>query len=270
MRRGTATPRGRLVGLALVFLAGCVWPGAPRPDGPAEPFFAAAGPRGSDAVLLDVAVLELPVGDRYANGGLWDEIDEQAVALDRKAALDDNGFRVGVVGVMRPTRFADLLESPRTNPNGRRVQMRAGNPRVVTLGEPRPVCQFRVAAQPTPVAFEQAQCAVQVTPELASGGGVKLTFVPLVQHGTKSPWPGLAAGTDADAAAGRPTERYPALGWDVTVEVGQYVVVGARFDQPGTLGHQCFVTADGPRSVQRLLAIRAARVVPAAVEGSDQ
>src|SRR5205823_13885112 len=104
--------------------------GRPRPAAPTTALKPFAGPLGADAVGLQVAVLEVPVGDRYVNGGLWATIDEQVVALDRKSALDDNGFRIGLVGP-RPDGFDDLLNSPRANPDGntRWVQMRAGHAR---------------------------------------------------------------------------------------------------------------------------------------------
>ncbi|HEY1376141.1 MAG TPA: hypothetical protein VGF55_05075 [Gemmataceae bacterium] len=261
MRR--ATPRLRPGTLALLLLGGCLGPDAPRLPAPTQSLKPIAGLRGPDAVGLRVAVLEVPVGDRYANAGLWAAIDEQVVAPDHKAALEDNGFRVGLVGGMRPDGFADLLTSPRSNPAPHYVQMRAGNVRVLPLGGPRPLCQFRLVADGKPAsveAFEQAQYALQVTPTLTPDGDVTLAFLPLVQHGTRSPWAAPLGGEDAAP----PGERYPALAWEVTLAAGEYVIVGTRFDRAGTLGHACFVDPDDARPVQRLLVVQAVR--PAAGE----
>jgi hypothetical protein len=250
-------------GLALVFVCGCVWPGAPRPDPPTTALKPLAGPLGPDAVGLLVAVLEVPVGDKAANGPMWTAIDEQAVALDRRAALDDNGFRVGVVG-LRPDGLDDLLNSPRSNPNPRWVQMRAGHARALPLGGSRPLCQFVVVAGGTPgppVAFEQAQCAIQVTPTLTPNDSIKLSFVPVVRHGIRSPWSAPVGDGDADP----PGERYPDLGWEVTPTAKEMVVVGTHFAKAGTLGHACFVEPDPLKPVQRLLVVQAVR--PANPEG---
>ena len=136
--------------------------------------------------------------------------------------------------------------------------MRAGRGRVLPLGGSRPLCRFGLiaAGKAAPVAaFEQAQCAVQVTPTVAPDGGVTLAFVPLVQHGIRSPWSAPVGDADAD----QPGERFPDLGWEVTLTAKEFVVVGTHFAKAGTLGHACFVDADALKPVQRLLVIQAVR-----------
>jgi hypothetical protein len=59
----------------------------------------------------------------------------------------------------------------------------------------------------------------------------------------------------------------------VSLEPNEYVVVGARSDRPGTLGHQAFVRRDEATPVQRLLVIRTGRMAPsvtAALASSDE
>lgn len=242
----------------LVLVCGCVLPGIPRPDGLTTSLKPAAGSHGADAIGLEVAVLEVPVGDRFANAGLWATIDEQVVALDHKALLDDNGFRVGLVGGVRPTEFDDLLKSLRTNPDPHWHQMRPGHAKVLPIGGRRPVCEFHLVTdgKPAPVTvIERAQCALQLTPTLTGDGGVKLAFVPVVQHGVRSVW-SIPTGGDDGA---NPSDSFPALAWEVTAAAGEFVVIGAHFQKSGTLGHTCFVDLDGAKPLQRLLAIRAVR-----------
>src|SRR5262249_12699700 len=65
---------------------------------------------GEDVVHLDVFVIERPLGDVFLNRELWSEADEQTVradgeqsiSLERKTALENNGFRVGQVGGALP------------------------------------------------------------------------------------------------------------------------------------------------------------------------
>src|SRR5207237_6566916 len=104
-----------------------------RPAGLAERRKPGAGPLAKDAIVLTVAVLEQPVGDRYLNVGLWAAADEQVVALDRRAALEDNGVRVGVVDGIPPAEFLALLTADRSNPTSRQHLTRAGSPKVLPL-----------------------------------------------------------------------------------------------------------------------------------------
>jgi hypothetical protein len=261
-----------LGGLVLLAVGGCFWAPPGRPAGLVEPFKPFTGPRGADAVLLDVAVVEQPVGDRYVNHGLWADADEQVCDLERKAALAENGFRVGLVGGNPPFAFLGLVTSERSCPDPRRVQMRAGNAKPLPLGDVRPQlrAQLHTGGKSTPVTLDQAQCLLQVTPTLLPDGAIKLAFLPTVQHGAKTLWT-LSVEGGLPLQGQRPIERYPALGWEVTLAGAEYVVVGARFEKADTLGRAFFVSTEGAKPVQRLLVLRAARMAPPeeAPEGAD-
>jgi hypothetical protein len=247
----------RAAPLVLVLLLyGCVVPGDTRPES-VTAFKPPASPA-ADVVGLEVSLLEVPIGDHYANGELWATIDEQVVAPEKRAALDDNGFRVGVIGGVRPSQFDDLLRSPRSNPKPQWAQTRVGRPKVLPLGPERAVCEYHVFDRDTPgpaIAFQQARCVVQVTPSLAADGGVKLSFVPQVRHGTRPVWSGPIEGDEVLP----PAESYPTLGWDVTLAAGEFLLIGTRFERTNTLGRACFVEPDEVKPLQRLLAIRAVR-----------
>src|SRR5438105_15292900 len=110
--------RSLMLGLLTLWLVGCTT---------SQPLRSAAwlsrfrqlggGPAGTDIVQLEVAVLERPLGDHYINQDLWDVADEQVVAVERKAALEDNGFRIGQVGGLVPAELPALLTSDRSDVN---------------------------------------------------------------------------------------------------------------------------------------------------------
>ena len=53
-----------------------------------------------DHALIEVALLERPIGDNFINQKLWEQFDEW-IAEDHHGALDENGFRIGqLVGPM--------------------------------------------------------------------------------------------------------------------------------------------------------------------------
>src|SRR5262249_23060834 len=94
---------------------------------------------GPDVVYLDVFVIERPLRDAFLNRELWSEADEQAVradgeqgvSLERKTALEKNGFRVGQLGgALPPTQLQDLLMSHRSC-QWNRIQLHAGHERKI-------------------------------------------------------------------------------------------------------------------------------------------
>ncbi len=226
------------------------------------------GPTGSDVVQMDVAFLERPVGDPIINKELWILADEQAIPLERKAELEENGFRVGQLGGIKPAALQNLLTSERSCINPRRLSLHAGNPTSLVLGAQIPLCRFQIkqVGQPTAVSLEQAECSLNVVPSLTNDGCVRLQFTPQVRHGetTHSPWA-------VDDRSGwilhndKAAETYSALTWEITLSPNHYVIVGARAERPETLGYQCFLRRNEPVPVQRLLVIRAyrARTEPA-------
>jgi hypothetical protein len=219
---------------------------------------------------LQVSVIELLVGDRSLNRDLWASIDEGAVNLDRRAVLEDNGFRVAVAGGSASDTLNELLKSKRSNPDPHQIQTRTGTTKTLLLGGLRAACEFQLKLDGEPAAteFKQAQCAVAVTPALASDGRVVLAFVPQVQHGSPKLLTHDEHG-DFVLNGRRPAEPFPALSFEVTLAAQDYVVVGTWSEKESTLGHCCFVTPDGARPVQRLLVIRAGRqLAPAIPDGA--
>jgi hypothetical protein len=228
---------------------------------------------GGNAVHLEVALLEVPVGDRFVNDGLWALADEQTVSLETKALLQDNGFRVGQVGATPPDGLLELLTAERSNPRPRCVQLRDGRtgpPQL--LGPAREHLAFELHADggPRAVELKQAQCCLAVTPTTADGRAT-LRFVPRVRHAGAGgmPWKPRPDGAGWELATGQDEETYGELAFELRLEPGEYVVVGARYDRPGTLGHAAFVRADEATPVQRLLVLRATQAAAGPAAAAD-
>jgi hypothetical protein len=261
-RAGTILLLGLLTGL----LTGCAsdpmiyttaWLSRPRPF---------QGPTGPDVVLLQVKLLELPVEDPYINKELWKLVDEGFVPLERKAALEDNGFRVGQVnGMNPPPGLLRLLTSEKSCANPRQIQTHAGTPRELQLGPSMPVCRFQLHQDGVPeaVVLEQAQCQFVFVPSVTPNGRISLRFTPQVRHGELQHVPTVAADRSGIVLQSqRPTNTYADLSWEVTLAANDYVVIGARPDRVQTLGCACFLRRDETPPVQRLLVIRGGPMTP--------
>jgi hypothetical protein len=249
------------VGLLCWVLVGCVsGPTTRKALKRPQPF---SGLRGPDVVSMEIALLECPIGDHYINTDLWNNFaDEQIISPEQQLILENNGFRVAQIGGLIPEELQELLTNCRSNANPRQRQVRAGHTVDLNLGPVATSIQFSMTenGDPVEVTLDQAQCKLLVEPRITADGKTKLHFTPQVEHGepTTSFHPN-PDGSGWGMTMERPKKTYPALGWDVTLEPNQYLVIGARFDKPQTIGHASFVEAGETRGVQRLLVIRISR-----------
>src|SRR6267378_3848393 len=69
---------------------------------------------GPDVIQITVALLERPLHDRFLNNELWLIADEQIIPLERKACLEEAGFRIGQVNGLNPSGLQSLLTSERS------------------------------------------------------------------------------------------------------------------------------------------------------------
>jgi hypothetical protein len=215
----------------------------------------------SQVVQLDIALLERPLGDAFLNHELWQHTDELIVELDRKAAVEDNGLRVGQIVGMTPGKLHDLLKSERYCINPRRRLVPSGQSVLQILGPVLPRCEFMVqdGKKAQEVALDQARFCLDVKATLTGDGKTRLSFTPKVENGEIAlpfqPDPEQSAWT---LRVDKPCNVYKEAGWDVVVAPGEYLVVGAILEKSKSLGHRAFVQEDGA-AVQRLLVLRTSR-----------
>ncbi len=251
--------RGRpalMMTLGALFVSGCFTAGTsalkwlPHSQG----FVGLSGP---DVVRLQVAILEVPVGDPKINEQVWQLADER---VGNKGEMDANGFRVAQVGGQPPAELQELLTSNRFCLNSRAREFRAGEPITMSLGPPRDAWRFatRIDGESVDVQLAQAEPKLGITASLPKDGRVTLRFTPqlLPQGKPTQSWQAVGRVLEWQEVHQRPAEEYPHLGWEVTLAPNEYLLLGGRYDRPGTLGHESFVRADEARPVQRLLVIR--------------
>jgi hypothetical protein len=252
--------------LLLALAAGCVTePPAHRDAGLAQ---GAQPPLGPDGVVLELVLLERPVGDRYLNGPLWDSADEHAVPVEQKVVLEDNGFRVGRVVGATPRELQKLLTSERYcvyKPE--RKILPAGKPLTLPVGRPVPGVRYQLGQAPE-VVLDKAQALLALLPTLTADGRTRLHFTPEVRYGDTLPEYQVAPDrSDYVLTYRQPRKTYPELSWEVTLAPNEYVLIGAALDRPQSLGYQCFIQEDDESAGQRLLVLRTARSAAEVHEG---
>jgi hypothetical protein len=243
-------------------LGGCaLWPEQPPTTSWLKGQRSKSAELDSQVVQLDVALLERPLEDPFINRELWQYTDEMIVDLDRKAVVEDNGFRVGQIVGMTPGKLQDLLQSERYCINRRRQFIPSGHSAPQFLGPVWPQCNYVVeqGKQITEVAVDQARFCLDLNASLIANGKTRLTFTPKVQNGENmlpfEPDPERSTWT---IRVDKPCKTYKELSWSVDVAPGEYLVVGAFLNKEKSLGQRAFVQEDG-RPAQRLLVVRTSR-----------
>ena len=166
-------------------LAGCAGGVTVQSSAFLDSLRASQGLTGADVIQVDAALIESPVGDRYLNEDLWTVADDQVLTLERKALLEDNGFRIAQVGGIPPAKLQALLTSQRSCIDSRRFHLHANTPTPISLGSPISECSFQVhqSGAEQPVTLDHASCSLLIVPTLGAEGKTQLLFTPQIESG---------------------------------------------------------------------------------------
>ncbi|MEW4454755.1 hypothetical protein AB1L30_18970 [Bremerella sp. JC817] len=95
--------------MALLFAGGCraLW----EPEELGAPSELPSRPLSEDTVMLDIARVSLTSLDETKCQSIWEEIDEQALPLDKRRELMANGFRVGIIDFHLPAPIREIIGS---------------------------------------------------------------------------------------------------------------------------------------------------------------
>jgi hypothetical protein len=217
-----------------------------------------------DGLYVHAVLIERPVGDPLLDRDLWAAGLPAVLADETRVLLAENGVRAAVLGGNLPRKFTTLLGSEAEAVNPRMLTFANRPDAVVPTAGPTDPCEFDVlpglAAKRTRLALRQANGGILVRPEALPDGRVKLWCEPQVQHGDEEPRVRPTAdGTGIVMIGEVPLETFPALGFATVLGPNDYLVLGWRSDQPGTLGSALFEADANGRPRQRVLVLRAGK-----------
>ncbi len=266
------TPGRIILGLLpMLLLVGCKAATKPQGKSPLVPARMSA-----DSVVLELFFVRFPLGDAEVNGPLWEEIDEQHFAAERRQALARNGFRIGLISGQMPVALARLLElTDKPLPDDQINQ-----PRAVDLDhEPtvmrrhlqiRPDRRGEIVASGTydelPLltcesgalsgrTYTKAQGLLAVKVTAQPDGRVRLDLTPELHHGSpRHRWVGKQGMLRLDA--GRKRRVLDDLALSATLSPGNMLVLASLPDRPGSIGHYFFTEDKSGQLQQKLLVVR--------------
>jgi hypothetical protein len=264
----------RRVPWALLPLVACLSSGCLQPEtvpDAAAPVVRMRPELHPDAVVMDVAVIERPLGDPFLNQELWRRADQLVIDLERKPLLEANGLRVGQLVGLTPAELQDLLTSQRWCPQPERRYVLSGHRDSCGIDVLHPHCQYDVhlGRKTLDEQVDRARFCFDMTPTHTADGRTKLTFTPKVETGEQMlPFqPSSREGT-WEYRVERPAKAYPELGFEVALRPNEFLIIGPDLSRKNTIGHRAFVQEDGLEPTQRLLVIRTARSLHSADEPS--
>jgi hypothetical protein len=221
-----------------------------------------------DHALIEVALVECPLGDEYINETIWEQADQLIGDADSRHALDENGLRIGQLVGSPPAELQQLLLSKQCCSNPQAMIFPAGKtlPILISSAVPLPHSSYDFVQDKirTEVSLDQVRYFLNVSAKFMTGGQTKLTFTPKVENGEPIlPFHPVPERSAWEVRIDKAFKLYPDLGFDVSLGPNQYFIVGCRRDRERTLGQTAFVEIAGNRGVQRLLVIRNCRSVTA-------
>lgn len=223
-----------------------------------------------DAMQLDVIFVERPVGDPLLGRQLWSQLDQvSTLQAATVASLERNGFRFGVAPTDPPRALQAVLgmtgemvprdESESYRSSWRRYARRSGEELSIDVWSDYPQCKisFDRNGEPESTTYNNARCVFRVIVERVQDGWAKLVFTPEVHHGEmrlrRIPDDFNWTTTSSQLVDPQYDQRF-----EVELNLGEMVVLGAAGEQQVSLGHHFFRGGDTDSKVQRLLVIRLA------------
>jgi hypothetical protein len=249
-----------LMPIFVCMLAGCAQPEHVEPSNWVKQFKSRAIP--PDHALIEIALIERPRGDEYINQHIWQHADELIVDLEKRAALDDNGLRVGQLVGTPPNGLQELITTPQWC-RGRCRRFAPNTTVPIDLDTVPALTAFDLVqgGERTEVRLDQARFWLDVSARIAGDGQTILTFTPRVEHGAPVlPFHPAADRSTWELRVEKAAKTYPELSWEATLGTNQYLFIGGRMDRERSLGQAAFTSGD----VQRGLGVIHCRAAGAA------
>jgi hypothetical protein len=212
-----------------------------------------------DRALLDVALVQAPLGDAFLDRLIWAGADQMILSADKRDLLEANGLRIGVLVGSPPAGLTNLLQTDRTcverhgrfAPSGVTV-----NQPLLTATETVP-CRIQHVGRVETASLDRPIFSLDFTPQRLSPSTIRLKIVPRIETGDKlltyKPVPEESKWALDTKRAGQSLIE---LGCDVDLLENQILIIGCRSEREETFGYGGFVRVDGPEPMQRLLVVR--------------
>lgn len=222
-----------------------------------------------DVVELHYIFIDREEGDALLSETIWKDADEQAIPLEMKQVLNDNGIRVGRIGTKLSPELRKLVDESKSQ--ARRHHTHSGRLAKIQLTDVLPNWNLFsvIDGRPRGDELKDAQGYLYVTPTIGENASTALTIQPEIEYGPmihkRIPSPDLSGWQVRNQ---RESRSFPELRLDVKIESGEFLLLGTFEDKGDTLGQKLFTRDSVGKRRQVALLVRVLR--PSREELFDQ
>jgi hypothetical protein len=212
-----------------------------------------------DRALLDVALVQAPLGDAFLDRKIWSSVDQMICPADKRDLLEANGLRLGILVGAPPSALTNLLQTERTcvERHGRFAPSGMTVNQLLRTATDTIECRIQRIGRIETATLDRPNFSLDFTPKRLNSTTVRLGIVPCVETGdqrlTYKPVPEESKWTLDSKRARLPLAEF---GFDIDLVANQILLIGCRSEREETIGFAGFVRLDGPEPMQRLLVVR--------------
>lgn len=232
-----------------------------------------------ESVTLEIAVGQLDLEQQEDLGQLWQEVDQQALPIEVRQRLDQNGFLAGLIASQPPAILNRLLQEKEVDTSGmekwqiefiergnqttvprlilhQRVQNGLGENHCVPVSDTTSQASWvlKDGTRQTAAEGEQARGYIQLRTYPTGDTGVRLVVTPEIRFGQPKARFGVAEGSFTYSAR-QSTQILEELKFETQLKPGQTLVLGAN-RQLSDLGGFLFGPSEAGGFGQRLILVR--------------
>jgi len=228
-----------------------------------------------DGVQLEIVSIRFPFGDEELNDSIWNDIDEQQLALSVRQKLAEAGLRAGVIGGQLPAALARIMAAAEQGPTNvvaaaasleqtppvsrQQMQLHSGWHGEIISSSTYPQLPLltREEGRLSGRTYAAAQGVLQAKAQALGDRRIRLSIVPELQYGQmRQQWAvedGRLVGQQ-----GKSKRVFDHLAFEAALAAGEMLVLTSLPQRSGTLGHYLFTEPHDDQLQQKLLLVRLA------------
>lgn len=232
-----------------------------------------------DAVVFDALIAHIPYNERELARNLWNDVDEQELDPNLRRALNEQGFRVGLIGAAPPVSLTNILalkgrelrsaveeEIDYANPGStlspiaysKPINLRAGSKSVIEMRSDVvpsiPILERGKSGELIGKTYSDASPIFSVAIEQNPDGSVMFDVAPFLRYGAPQSTTRYQHGQLVRTQE-RPTKSFDQLRFSLALRPGQFLVIGASDSKTNALSRY-FFSEGGEDFEQTILVLR--------------